>query len=389
MESAGTSASNDPQQQQDAAREASRNLQRAMKQMRQPTAAGLDDALNQFADRTRQMEDEQRRIEKELYDALARAGDSPAANTRGGIDPRQAQKLVQEKQQLANDLTDLQRDMRNAVHEHRARTPESAQLLSDIVRDVEGSDVMYRLNRSAAEIYYGRARDAAVREGLITEAFEDLESDLRDAAGQAAKESQQRPNGATPDALLAEVGELRRALQESEGGESSAERMARGEGGREPGSAASNESQEGSPQPTRAGGQGGPEGVKGLAAWNSLSSAQLPQQLADGTGSLAEQASAIGQRIRDLVSRMNRGRLTQAEFDALRRSANQLRRLAGDPMADQRETMLKLVDQIELTALEARNRAAKSTPAHATLPDPETPQYRETVAEYYRRLGSR
>jgi hypothetical protein len=104
---------------------------------------------------------------------------------------------------------------------------------------------------------------------------------------------------------------------------------------------------------------------------------------------LAEQSAAIGQRVRDLVNRMNRGRLTQAEFDALRRSANELRRLAGDPMADQRETMLRLIDQIELTALAASNRGARSTPAHATLPDPETPQYRETVAEYYRRLGNR
>jgi hypothetical protein len=380
MESANASAADDPQRQQDSAREASRNLQRAMKQMRQPTVSGLDEALNQFAERTRQMESEQRRIENELYQALARSSDSPSPGTRGGVDPRQAQKLVQSKQQLAGDLTDLQRDMRNAVHEHRGRTPESSQRLSDIVRDVEGSDVMYRLNRSAAEIYYGRARDAAAREGLITEAFEDLESDLREAAAQASKEAQRRPDDATPDTLLAEIGELRRALQDSQGGgESALENL-------------TPESQEGSPQGTRLGRQGGADregGVKGLAAWNTPTPTMPTQQLTDGTGSLAQQTAAIGQRVRDVVNRMNRGRLTQAEFDALRRSANQLRRLAGDPMADQRETMLRLIDQIELTALAASNRAGRNTPANATLPDPESPQYREAVAEYYRRLGSR
>jgi hypothetical protein len=390
MESANTASGSDSQQQQESAREASRNLQRAMKQMRQPAVSGLDEALNQFAERTREMENEQRRIENDLYNALARASEAPSPGTRGGIDPRVAQQLVQSKQKLAEDLTDLQRDMRNAVHEHRNRTPESTQRLSEIVRDVEGSDVMYRLNRSAAEIYYGRAREAAVREGLITEAFEDLEADLREAAGQATKEAQRRPDGATPDALLAEIGELRRALQEGQRGDGEAAGSERGEGAQQVGS---NESQEGSPQSgRRPGQQGGPDGergLKGLAAWNSLTVTPPAREISAGTGSLAEQTAAIGQRVRDLVSRMNRGRLTQAEFDALRRSANQLRRLAGDPMADQTETMLRLIDQIELTALAASNRAERTTPAHATLPDPETPEYRDSVAEYYRRLGDR
>ena len=48
---------------------------------------------------------------------------------------------------------------------------------------------MYRLNRSAAEIYYGRAREAAPREGLITDALETLEQDLREAAAQAARKA--------------------------------------------------------------------------------------------------------------------------------------------------------------------------------------------------------
>jgi hypothetical protein len=85
---------------------------------------------------------------------------------------------------------------------------------------------------------------------------------------------------------------------------------------------------------------------------------------------------------------MTGGELTQAELDALRRQANQLRRLNGDPMADQEE-VLKVIDQIELTALNAATRANGGAPAHATLPSPDSPRYREAVAEYYRRLGNR
>ena len=58
-------------------------------------------------------------------------------------------------------------------------------------------------------------------------------------------------------------------------------------------------------------------------------------------------------------------------------------------LADQGEAMLKVIDQIELTALNAAARAKGNTPAHATLPSPDSPRYREAVAEYYRRLGNR
>jgi hypothetical protein len=80
--------------------------------------------------------------------------------------------------------------------------------------------------------------------------------------------------------------------------------------------------------------------------------------------------------------------LTQAELDALRRAGQQLRRLSGDPMA-QHKSMLALIDQIELTALGASARARDSASARTTMPSADTPQYREAVAEYYRKLGTR
>ena len=49
---------------------------------------------------------------------------------------------------------------------------------------------------------------------------------------------------------------------------------------------------------------------------------------------------------------MNRGDLTPQELESLRRAATQLRRLSGDPLAAQPDVMLKLIDQIELQALD-------------------------------------
>jgi hypothetical protein len=317
--------------------------------------------------------------------------------------------------------------------------------------------VMYRLNRSAAEIYYGRARDAAPREGLITDALETLEHDLREAATQAASERSQKGNSATTEDLLAQVAELRRAMRSaqreasqsqpgaengnSRQGDAQGDREAGdenaqgqrgdqngnepGEGnnpgrepggdkpgnareGREPGNG--NSQGDGEPQLAQSGDQNGSQSQSGardgnaraqsrraggagaqesLSAWDPITPTRGFTNLDDGRGSLARQTAAISQRIRDITNRMTGGELTPAELDALRRTANQLRRLNGNPMADQGEAMLRLVDQIELTALQAAARAKGDTPAHATLPAPDSPRYREAVAEYYRRLGNR
>jgi hypothetical protein len=109
----------------------------------------------------------------------------------------------------------------------------------------------------------------------------------------------------------------------------------------------------------------------------------------DGRGSLGRQTAQLSDRIRDLANRMNRGDLSQAELDALRRAAGQLRRISGDPLAAQPDVMLKLIDQIELQALASTAKSREAAAARATIPDPDSPRYREAVAEYYRRLGNR
>ncbi len=407
----------------------------------------LDETLEQFADRTGEMLEDQQRIENELYKSLSQGGNDSTFrfSGRGNLSQRNVKELVETKQRMASDLSELQGDMRSAVHEHRGKTPKTTQRLSEIVRDIEGSDVMYRLNRSAAEIYYGRAREAAPREGLITDALETLEHDLREAATQASTERTQKRDSATTDDLLAQVAELRRAVRSAQGagseqgadgqpgergdqqsengraGEQGDSRNAQGDRAGEQGKSgqgqgesrtaqASDQGQQGgdNSQGQQADGSNGSPGSRqggaserqssrgggagaqnGLSAWNPIIPSRGFNTLEDGRGSLARQTTAISQRIRDITNRMSGGELTPAELDALRRQANQLRRLNGDPMAEQGDAMLKVIDQIELTALNAAARAQGRAPAHATLPSPDSPRYREAVAEYYRRLGNR
>jgi hypothetical protein len=392
-----------------AAQEASRNLRRALQQIDQPDQSRFDETLEKLADRSEQMLDQQRKVERDLYDALSQP---QPTNGRGTIDQKRAQEIVRSKQQMATDLTNLERDMRNAVHENRKDNPETTRKLSDIIRDVEGSDVMYRLNRSAAEIYYGRAREAAPREGLITDALDTLNQDLRDAVAQAAAEGKEKPDDATAEALLAQVAELRRALQD-------AQQQANGESGQQGGQGQQGQGQQGQQgQPGQDGqqqaregqqgraGQDGREGQGrsdrpsdgsrpgqqprgGLSAWNPNTPSISIGGFEDGRGSLARQTATLSERIRDLANRMNRGDLSQTELEALRRAATQLRRLSGDPLSAQPDVMMRLINQIELQALASSAKSREASAARATIPDPDSPRYREAVAEYYRRLGNR
>jgi hypothetical protein len=450
----GGGGSSSSQSAQEASKNASKNLRQALRQIDKPDNSRLDEALDKFADRSGALLEDQQEMEDQLHKALS-SGDLSPRSSRG-LTQRNVRELVETKQRMASDLSQLQDDMRSAVHDFRGKTPKATHRLSEIVRDIEGSDVMYRLNRSAAEIYYGRARDAAPREGLITDALETLEHDLREAAVQAASERSQKRDSATTEDLLAQVAELRRAVQSAqragsqsqlgdgnerrddargdrkagddaqagEPGEQGQGGREQGDGqeGREPGKgkpgANSGEGREpgnsqgstGEQQLAQGGDQngsqsqsgsrdsnarsqsrraGGPGAQDGLSAWDPITPQRGFTNLNDGRGSLARQTAEISQRIRDITNRMTGGELTQAELDALRRTANQLRRLNGDPMAEQGDAMLKLIDQIELTALQAAARAKGDTPAHATLPAPDSPRYREAVAEYYRRLGNR
>jgi hypothetical protein len=370
MQTANDRSSGESDEARDAARKAGQSLRRALKDIDRPRPSGLDEALEQLADRTQELSDEQRRIESELYQALSQGG-AEQFGGRGSLDRRKTQELVQSKQQLASDLGELQQELRGAVHEHRTRQPQSTRRVSDILRDLEASDVMYRMSRSAAEIYYGRARDAATREGLIGEALENLERDLRAAAVQAAAEGEGERGDSPSEQLLAEVAEMRRAL----------------ENGAQPGGDVQRAQQRGEQRGASA--QTSQGGVTSNGVEMPRAGARdFTREIPDNGGALARETAVIGQRVRDVANRMSRGDLTQSELEALRRRASELKRLAGDPMADRKE-LLTLVDQIELAALASAGHTRDEASARATSTAPDTPRYREAVAEYYRRLGDR
>lgn len=381
-----------------AAQEAARNLRETLDRMKQPASEAMADRLDQLAGRTQQLADEQREAEADLYKALSEAGES--AQRRGEIDPRLAQKLVEKKQEMSSELGAVQREMRDAMNDHRSKHPQATRHLGEALAELEDANLRHRLDRSAAEVRYGRAREAAPREGLIAEGLDTLERNLRVTARIAATEGQKQDTGqANPETLLAELGELRRALQQAQRGNDATQAASPGPRQGQS-SSASNERADGTQNSeaqnetqNEAGGEGhSSSGLSGngLNAWNpsalrgaaNLSSAALET----GAGQFRREAADISERVRDLTNRMKAGELSAAQINALRRMAHELRRLAGDPLAAQADRMAKLVDQIELVTLAATQKSP-STAAHTSASTQDAPEYREAVAEYYRRLG--
>jgi hypothetical protein len=95
----------------------------------------------------------------------------------------------------------------------------------------------------------------------------------------------------------------------------------------------------------------------------------------------------MSERVQELADRMGRGEMSAEELRALQRMAHELRRLAGNPIATHPEAMAKLVDQLELATLAAAQKANQGAPPRTAVQSADSAEYREAVAEYYRRLG--
>ena len=214
---AANSNSDDRGRTQQSSADASRNLRQALRQMQQPDEKAMSQQVQEMAERAAQLSGEQRRVEADLYAGLGEAKQS--ARDRSELSSARKQRLIEAKQKMAEDVGALQRDMRGAINDHRRANPEATQRLAETLRDLETTNLSQRLNRSAAEIRYGRARDAAPREGLIADALEGLERDLHETARVAAREASGRQENPGPQELLAELGDMRRALQQAERGD--------------------------------------------------------------------------------------------------------------------------------------------------------------------------
>jgi hypothetical protein len=457
----GAQGSNGQQQSRSAgtrSAQASRDLKAALEKMEQGRRDGTAGSFDDLAERARRMVEEQRRQESQMLSAYSRAADDSGQNGQNrarGLSWERAEAMAGQKRALQQELESLQRDMQASARAHKEDAPQAAANVGTASENLAESGLNAGLSRSAMELERGRGIQAAGRERLITEAMEALQNDLSHAAQIASTETQQQRQGkdeATPEELLAELSELRRAWQAAQAEQ---QRLAAGRGrgpngelnpnditrqqlasarngqlqpgqpgqqgqGQDSQSGSAGQQAGGNPQGganaggggayanggadygVRGGYWGGPangwrggarpwiEGDRGrLSYWNPPLPSTALQPV--DPEEFRRQAEAFARRLRELGDRLPDGSLSDAEIAALRQLSNRLRQTqttTGDPMANEYAKMVGLVDQLELAALNASDKNKTAAATRSARPAEDSPEYREAVAEYYRRLGN-
>ena len=337
--------------------------------------AGAEQQLNQALDR---LDRGRQQAAGERYSSLARDADAvlreqqrseealrEAMKGNRSLRYDDANRLAERKRALQSQLEALQGQMQAARQKGKAQTPRAAAKVEEALRQLEEQSTLARIARSAQEIDRGRGESALAREPLIGDALQGLQQQLAEAGQLAATEAGEGSQGAgsaKPDELLAELGQLRRALQQA------------GQPGVQPGNQQAGGQQSGQQAGGRQGGgqQGGQRDGGGIdrgRGWNG------------GDG------ARIAGRLRELGERLPGEALSEADRDALRELAQRIARGGRDPMAGEYSRMTALLNQVELAAL----RAAKATQPAGTRAVPRGAQAADRaddVAEYYRRLGT-
>lgn len=415
-------AGNDPQAQARAAEQ----LNRAREQLEQGRQAGDSEQFQSLANRARQLAEQQRRAEEDLR---AVAGNGQGQQQDSGLTFDDLERLAQQRAELQRGLGDLTQAIESARRSARETAPRAARQLADVRQQLQEQDPAGSIGLSVRQISRGRVRDAAGLDWRRTQVLERVAQDLEQAAQTASAEVSQRRQQAGQQAsaedLLAEMADVRRMLDQAreqglsqnrsggdrntsspnaqegpQGQQSGGQQGQQGQGGQ----GQQQGQQGGSPgeqQTAQSGAQGGAQGGfndgQFFGGGNSNRSGDGLVRLAGGgnrepvpliDGGMRQQAVISAERLAQLREQLRGRVLTDADARTLQELTNQLRRGGTDPMDVQYQRMQALVNQIELAALNSiRAGQTSNAPTRATETVDDSRQYRDNVAEYYRRLG--
>jgi hypothetical protein len=344
--------------------------------------------------------------------------------------------LASERQQLSDELSKLQAEMRSAARGLAANQPDTAKKLRDALTEMDDTDLDNHVQRTADWLRSGINPNSNGTENEIARGLSKLNQQLQQAQTAMAQE---KPGGGKGQSRSGQ-GDQAQALDQVERLRSELEAMGRPQGGRggQPGqtggrpgrngtAAGANGQQysdgqlsrngqaDGGQQQTsgngfgssrgaarngyggdtRAGGSGGDGTVWGnFDTGNNTPHARGQQQAApaNAAGNPADTERSIGQEMRQLQQlRQMIGNDTQAakEIEALTRQMQNLdpTRFPGNPaMVEQmHREVLSSVDRLELEL----QRANAQTDARTGKPDTIPAGYQEQVADYYRRLSKK
>ncbi len=236
----------------EAARQAAEALHQAeslLGSTQQQLASGKLDSMAHEAARLK----EEERAQSERIDKLAgqQQNSNPSDLTDTMARMRERDRLAQDRQELSNDLSKLQKNMRDGAREMAPNQPGAAKQLRDALTEMDNADLDNHTQRTADWLRRGINPNANGTESQIAQGLEKLKQQLHQAQ-QAMNDEKggQRGAGREPG-----QSDQTAALEAVERLRNQVESMARGRDGGQPGGDQQNAQRDGS-RP----GQGGPRG---------------------------------------------------------------------------------------------------------------------------------
>jgi hypothetical protein len=351
---AGMQGRADPESLERAAREAQRQLRGVRDQVVEEQQQALQAALADMNQRAGELYDAQRRVERELDEAVVQAlADSDRRSS--GLSQTQESELAQAKRDLQTDLQSLDQDIQTTAQRYRDVEPGAAGALNEAARGLREAEVESRLAVAAEYIEWGSAAYIVGSESAVTRALAELKDDLSRAEGMAGG-SPVSDSDPLAD-VLAQTRGLRRELSRLAGGDTSQQ------------------------QPLRFG---------EIEEYGEGLKADDPQAAARAQSQVESELDATAQAARGLIPSLRIAGVTYEEVDEIRRLTAQLEmaRFQGNPELVEREYLkaLQLLEQLELRLADGARRNDTGT-VRTAVAEPVPSNYKDAVADYYRRLS--
>ena len=391
-----------PEELQRAAEEAQRQLEGARDQIAADQLADLQSSFSNMADQAERMLREQQRQEQVLQDAMAKAvaerESGEDANSRG-MELQEEWELAREKTQLAADLSSLQEQMLSVMQRFGDDVPEASRELQRANQEIVENELEQALSNAALYIDAGYGLYIAGNESAVTAEMRKLAQSLAEA--QELVEGQGAPGTSDLDIARRQAQALRQQLQQQLAGNGQpGDPNQQNQNGGQPdpnGQQQQNGQQQGGQQQggqqqggNQAGGNfgGGDRQFAGgyrFGPWNGID----PQNRGpiDIDPRFYGDLDQFTERARDAVQdlELNAEELAQM-YDWIRQlEATRLNR-NDDIVAAEYNNMLALIEQLEV-GLQIDDAGTGGNNVRTATQEAIPDEYKDSVAEYYRRLS--
>ena len=353
-----------------------------------------------------------------MRDALRRSMEARKENRYdSGLTPQQQRQLAEQKRAMQRQLEDIIQQAQETIDRYAEQSPETAERLQQAIDELDDTKTAELLGISGDMIEEGQAPQAALRETRITEALNNLQSDLFETQDLARNEAEDQPGEeiTAADATSA-LQQLRAALSEALSEQRQAQQLTQGQGnveqqrlnraGGQSGqqTQAQGDSQQTDGQQSQGQQQGMQQGQQGSPSENGSTgqSGTTASNWGSNRGTLNEQDTVINNGRPQLIEEATRQleEITGAPIEGisnetladLREMAEQLTSGSADRESEENarridanvKLLLRQIEQIELQIYrEQQAHSGVRNDRPAVVPD----GYDRRAADYFRRLS--